>query len=213
MSGTKRLRYVGENEELYGNWYDVPAHIPLPQAGNYIELNLAGTPNEDSDQGPEGSPLEEEIGDDFEDVDRVGALESQLAEIQDLLERPDVAKHVESVGAASRAMQSSWDISSKLGKLEEQARAQVANNQALSAEAEAHLIAAQKERKKTTDLIAANQKLVNHAFNSYSGEMRALRENLAEADQEIRFLRQAASENSALLKKAGKIIKEWEARA
>ena len=210
MNGTKRLRYVGENEELHGNWYEVPAHIPLPQAGNYIEQNFAGTPNEAEES--KATSLEEEFSDGLEPVDRVSEIEFQLAELHDRLEQPDLVKHAETIASATRAVQSSWDISTELKKLEEQARAQVANNQALSAEAEAHLIAAQKERKKTTDLIAANQKLVNHAFNSYSGEMRALRENLAEADQEIRFLRQAASENSALLKKAGMIIKQWEAR-
>ena len=110
-------------------------------------------------------------------------------------------------------MQSSWNISQDLKKLEEDARSQTSLNQALSAEAQTFAESAASERKKTTELIAANQKIVNNAFNSYSGEMKALRNNLAEADHEIRMLKQAASENSALLKKAGKIIKEWEARA
>ena len=42
--------------------------------------------------------------------------------------------------------------------------------------------------------------------------MKALRKNIAEADHEIRMLRQAASENSALLRKAGQIVKAFEAR-
>ena len=207
-----RVKYVGDVvPHLTNQWVDVPDDLHLYQATSWIEVNLK-EPEIDASE-PQGQELEEEDAERFEDVDELGEMRQQLAELQDLLEQPDVAKHVESVAAASRAMQSSWDISSKLGKLEEQARAQVANNQALSAEAEAHLIAAQKERKKTTDLIAANQKLVNQSFTSYASEMRGLRKSIAEADQEIRFLRQAASENSALLKKAGKIIREWEARA
>ena len=207
---TKRLRYVGENAELYGNWYEVPAHIPLPQAGNFIETNFAGTPNE-SDE-PQGQELEAENPERFENVDELGEMREQLAELNSRLERPDVSRAADAISSTARAMQSSWNISQDLKKLEERATAQVANNQTLSAEAEAHSIAAQKERKKTTDLIAANQKIVNHAFNSYSGELRTLRKNLAEADHEIRMLKKAASENSALLKKAGSIIKSWEAR-
>ena len=210
---TKRLRYVGENAELFGNWYEVPAHIPLPQAGNFIEQNFAGTPNE-SDELREKQELEEEDTERASDVDGLDAVRQQLEELQGRLSDPgdSVARTSDAIASTARAMQSSWDISRDLKKLEEEARAATSRNQALSAEAQTFAESAEKERKKTTQLIAANQKIVNNAFSSYSGEMKALRKNLAEADHEIRMLKKAASENSALLKKAGSIIKSWEAR-
>ena len=205
-----RLRYVGETvANLTGHWVDVPDDVPLHAATSWIELNLAGTPNESE---PQGQELEEEDTERFEDVDELGEMREQLAILNSRLEQPDISRAADAVSSTARAMQSSWNISQDLKQLEERATAQVANNQALSDEAQAFAESAETERKKTTQLIAANQKIVNNAFNSYSGEMKSLRKNLAEADHEIRMLKKAASENSALLKKAGSIIKSWEAR-
>ena len=96
--------------------------------------------------------------------------------------------------------------------IEDQARSQLSRNQELQNQAKLFSEEAQKQQKKTTDLIKANQKIVNNSFSSFSGEIINLKKNLAEADHEIRMLKRAASENSALVKKASSIIKAWEAR-
>ena len=207
-----RVKYVGDVvPHLTNQWVDVPDDLHLFQATSWIEVNLKEPEIDESE--PQGQELEAENAERFADVDELGEMREQLAALHGRLSEPDVSRAAEAISSTARAMQSSWDISRDLKKLEEEARSQTSRNQALSAEAQTFAESAEKERKKTTQLIAANQKIVNNAFNSYSGEMKALRNNLAEADHEIRMLKQAASENSALLKKAGKIIKEWEARA
>ena len=209
-----RVKYVGDVvPHLTNQWVDIPDGTPLYAATSWIELNLAGTPNGADELRAEQELEEEETGR-ASDVDGLDAVRQQLEELQGRLSDPgdSVARTSDAIASTARAMQSSWDISRDLKKLEEQARSQVANNQALSAEAQTFAESAASERKKTTQLIAANQKIVNNSFNSYAGEMKALRKNLAEADHEIRMLKKAASENSALLKKAGSIIKSWEAR-
>ena len=207
-----RVKYVGDVvPHLTNQWVDVPDDLHLYQATSWIEVNLK-EPEIDASES-QRQELEEANAERFEDVDELGEMREQLAALHGRLSEPDVSRAAEAISSTARAMQSSWDISRDLKKLEEEARSQTSRNQALSAEAQAFAESAEKERKKTTQLIAANQKIVNNAFNSYSGEMKALRNNLAEADHEIRMLKQAASENSALLQKAGKIIREWEARA
>ena len=208
---TKRLRYVGENGDLYGNWYEVPAHIPLPQAANYIEQNFAGTtdaPAESSGQALEAAEESERSV----AMDRFDEMQEQLQFLQDRLEQPDIGSAADAISSSARAMQSSWNISQELQKLEDQARSQLSRNQELQNQAKLFSEEAQKQQKKTTDLIKANQKIVNNSFSSFSGEIINLRKNLAEADHEIRMLKRAASENSALVKKAGSIVKAWEAR-
>ncbi|QNJ06271.1 hypothetical protein SynMEDNS5_01552 [Synechococcus sp. MEDNS5] len=207
-----RVKYVGDVvPHLKNQWVDIPDDLHLYQATSWIEVNLK-EPEIDAYE-PQGQELEAEVAERVEDVDELGEMREQLAALHDRLSEPDVSRAAEAISSTARAMQSSWNISQDLKKLEEQARSQTSHNQALQEQAQSFAKSAEKERKKTTDLIAANQKIVNNAFNSYSSEMKALRNKIAEADHEIRMLKQAASENSALLKKAGKIIKEWEARA
>ena len=208
-----RVKYVGDVvPHLTNQWVDVPDDLHLYQATSWIEVNLKEPEIDEADelsghemaQGfDESGPLE---------LDPMVEMRERLDELDSRLAQPDVSKAADAVSSTARAIQSSFTVASELKAIEERALAQASINKTLSEEARTFSENASSERKKTTDLIAANQKIVNNAFNSYSGQMRALRENLAEADQEIRFLRQAASENSALLKKAGKIIKEWEAR-
>ena len=207
-----RVKYVGDVvPHLTNQWVDVPDDLHLYQATSWIEVNLK-EPEIDASES-QGQELEEANAERFTDVDELGEMREQLAALHGRLSEPDVSRAAEAISSTARAMQSSWDISRDLKKLEEEARSQTSRNQALQEQARTFSESATAERKKTTELIAANQKIVNNAFNSYSGEMKALRNNLAEADHEIRMLKQAASENSALLKKAGKIIREWEARA
>ena len=206
-----RVKYVGDVvPHLTNQWVDVPDDLHLYQATSWIEVNLKEPEIDESES--QGQELEEENGERFAGVDELGEMREQIAALHGRLSEPDVSRAADAISSTARAMQSSWDISRDLKKLEEEAKSQTSRNQALSAEAQTFAESAETERKKTTQLIAANQKIVNNAFNSYSGEMKALRKNLAEADHEIRMLRQAASENSALLKKAGQVIKEWEAR-
>ena len=206
-----RVKYVGDVvPHLTNQWVDVPDDLHLYQATSWIEVNLKEPEIDESES--QGQELEEENGERFAGVDELGEMREQIAALHGRLSEPDVSRAADAISSTARAMQSSWDISRDLKKLEEEARSQTSRNQALSAEAQTFAESAETERKKTTQLIAANQKIVNNAFNSYSGEMKALRKNLAEADHEIRMLRQAASENSALLKKAGQVIKAWEAR-
>lgn len=209
-----RVRYVGETvEHLTGHWVDVPDDIPLHAATSWIELNLASENNDESFDAESEDFDEPEKDGAAAEMDRVSQMQSQLDELNTRLENPDVSRAAEAISSTARAIQSSWDISRDLQKLEEQARSQTSINQALSSQAQAFAESATAQRKKTIDLIGANQKIVNNAFSSYSGEMKNLRKNLAEADYEIRMLKKAASENSALLQKAGSIIKSWEARA
>lgn len=206
-----RVKYVGDVvPHLTNQWVDVPDDLHLFQATSWIEVNLKEPEIDESES--QRQELEAENAERFAGVDELGEMREQLAALEGRLSEPDVSRAADAISSTARAMQSSWDISRDLKKLEEQARSQTSRNQALSEEAQTFAESAEKERKKTTQLIAANQKIVNNAFSSYSGEMKALRKNLAEADHEIRMLRQAASENSALLRKAGSIIKSWEAR-
>ena len=207
-----RVKYVGDVvPHLTNQWVDVPDDLHLYQATSWIEVNLKEPEINASE--PQGQELEEADTEQVETVDELGEMRQQLAILNNRLEQPDVSRAADAVSSTARAIQSSFTVASELKAIEERAIAQASLNKTLSTEAQAFAESAEKERKKTTQLIAANQKIVNNAFNSYSGEMKALRNNLAEADHEIRMLKQAASENSALLKKAGKIIKEWEARA
>ena len=144
-------------------------------------------------------------------VDDLLEVREELAALHTRLQEPDSQKAVETMAATSRAMQSTFEISKEFEKLDHQARQQREANQTLMNQAREYSESADRERKQTDALIKANQKIVNNAFNSYSGEIKNLRKKITEADYEIRMLCQAASENSALIKKAGKIVSAWEA--
>ena len=209
-----RVKYVGDVvPHLTNQWVDIPDGTPLYAATSWIELNLAGTPNGADELRAEQELEEEETGR-ASDVDGLDAVRQQLEELQGRLSDPgdSVARTSDAIASTARAMQSSWDISRDLKKLEEQARSQVANNQALSAEAQTFAESAASERKKTLDLIKANQRLVNCSLDTHSKSLNTLRRNLSEAEQEVRFLREQAQKDKAVIAKAGKIIRAWEAR-
>ena len=209
-----RVRYVGDVvPHLKNQWVDVPDDLHLYQATSWIEVNLKEPAIDEPVDELQGQEVAAEVdGTRFGEMDYLEQMRGELEELHQRLEQPNVAQHAEAIAATSRAMQSSWDISRDLKKLEEDARNQTAANQSLMSNAKEFADSASAERKKTNDLIAANQKIVNNAFTSYSNEMKALRRKITEADSEIRMLREAAAADRAVIQKAAKLVKAWEAR-
>ena len=209
-----RVRYVGDVvPHLKNQWVDIPDDLHLYQATSWIEVNLKEPAIDEPVDELQGQEVAAEVDATGPgEMDPVEQMREQLTELHSRLEQPNVAQHAEAIAATSRAMQSSWDISRDLKKLEEEARAQTAANQSLMTNAKEFAASASAERKKTNDLIAANQKIVNNSFNSYANEMKALRRKITEADSEIRMLREAAAADRAVIQKAAKLVKAWEAR-
>ena len=113
---------------------------------------------------------------------------------------------------AARAMQSSWDISRDLQKLEQQARAATEKNQFLADSAETFFRETEQERKKITGVTKANQQLMNQAFTSYSNQIKELRKEKTELEYELGELRSEVKDGRKDLAKLRQILADWEAK-
>ena len=207
-----RFKYCGEIEEIKGTYWDLPADIHAPQARRYIEQLHAEEKALALEQQQAAIDGDHAPGAENADPGELARLREGLETLHQRLEAPDTAKAADAISSTARAMQSAWEISNDLQKLEAKARSQKDVNQALADSAEEFSNAAEAERKKTTGLIAANQKIVNNAFNSYATQIKDLRKQMCEAEYEISQLRTAAKDNKALVSKAARIVKAWEAK-
>ena len=205
-----RFRYVGDVEAIHGQYFDVPDEIKAPQARRWIEALHEEQLQRDLEQQQAAIDGDHAPGPEDADPGELARLREGLETLHQRLEAPDTAKAADAISSTARAMQSAWEISNDLQKLEAKARSQKDVNQALADSAEEFSAAAEAERKKTTGLIAANQKIVNNAFNSYASQIKDLRRQMAEAEYELGQLKAAAKSNKALVSKAAKIVAAWQ---
>jgi len=211
----KRLKYVGEAlPHLTGHWVEVPANIPLSQATSWIELNHSVRAQEADVEAPSDEDAEwqnpaaaEESG-----PSELDLLRESVANLNARLEQPDASRAADAIASTARAMQSSWDISRDLQKLEEQARAATEKNQFLADSAETFFRETEQERKKITGVTKANQQLMNQAFTSYSNQIKELRKEKTELEYELGELRSEVKDGRKDLAKLRKILADWESK-
>ena len=208
----QRVKYVSDRiPELQGQWVEVPGDVPLDRAAQWIEQNFFAARAEQERIDAEAQFQAEETSA-ANEVGELDLLREEVAGIHNRLDSGDAAQYAASISNNAAAMQHTFDLSQKLEALRQQASEAVEADQFALDSAETFYREANAERDRTMAVIKSNQKLANASLSSTSKAVAELRQQLAEASREIGELKAAASAHRALITKAGKIIKAWEAR-
>ena len=205
-----RVRYVGEVEQIRGEYFTIPDDLAGPQARRYIEEQFAEQQRLEQQQAE--AERQNSFSEETQDPGELDLLREELEAVHQRLDEPDTLKHLEALSANHVAMQASASLASELKGLQDRAREALAADQHTLDSSETFLREVHAERDRTMALIKSNQKIVNSSISSTSREMANLRKQLSAAQAEIGELKAAATAHRQLINKAGKIVKAWEAR-
>jgi hypothetical protein len=219
MKKLQKVKYVGEIQELNGEFFEIPSEVDLGSAASYIESEYAMAKEAKAAEELDRVARTQVRTNRRKEKDaavaslqqRLAALESNLKSLQ--RDQPDLLQLASTSANVASMIDSVHRLEKDAEVLNEQLEANMALVTQLADQSEEFATTAEDEREKTIRLIRANQQVVNQSFTTWTQKIGEFERRLTDMAYDLQQTATATRDAWDAVKTARSITDEAQAMA